>query len=447
MIKIFERAATCLRYILPVFLPLMCFAQSGTLPVLHINTVDNKPITSKTVYLPGSYWIEPNGLAEAEGYGSAENPLQLEIKGRGNSSWKGEKKPYKIKLATKTPLLGMPKNKHWALMKYYEPNTAGMLLGEALGMPWTAHQRPIEVVLNDKYVGLYELTETNRIGKNRVDIWEQPDLNENPETVGGGWLVEVDNYSEPNQIKIQEPGCIMRVTYHSPGSLSTLQLNWLKNSMQDLCDAIYDTDKTYSRWEDMMDVEAIAKYFIVSEVMDNPDAFHGSFWLHHDYGEGEKWVAGPLWDIACAQRLKTNYTFRMKTSYTFTPHLIKGLINDPEFCHAVRQAWQEFYPYKANEWLEDIEARFDYPEALEADYNRWKPANRPPQQERVETLRYWLSKNLAWFNAHLPGTTTNIGNIEDQPYENGRMYDLSGRRVTGKAKGIFIVNGRKVIVR
>lgn len=67
MIKIKERAETCLQYILPVFLPLMCFAQSGTLPVLHINTVDNKPITSKTVYLPGSYWIEPNGLAEAEG--------------------------------------------------------------------------------------------------------------------------------------------------------------------------------------------------------------------------------------------------------------------------------------------------------------------------------------------------------------------------------------------
>ncbi len=83
MIKIFERAATCLRHILPVFLRLTRFAQSGTLPVLHINTVDRKPVTSKTVYLLSSYLIEPNGLAEAEGYGSAEKPLQLEIKGRG----------------------------------------------------------------------------------------------------------------------------------------------------------------------------------------------------------------------------------------------------------------------------------------------------------------------------------------------------------------------------
>ena len=55
--------------------------------------------------------------------------------------------------------------------------------------------------------------------------------------------------------------------------------------------AIYSQDKTSAEWEKYIDVESMARFFIVQEVMDNPDGFHGSFYLHKDLKDGAKWTA------------------------------------------------------------------------------------------------------------------------------------------------------------
>lgn len=60
----------------------------------------------------------------------------------------------------------------------------------------------MEVVLNGEYIGLYFLTETIRIDKDRVDIYEQNDGETDPDLIKGGWLVEVDNYIDDCQITI-----------------------------------------------------------------------------------------------------------------------------------------------------------------------------------------------------------------------------------------------------
>ena len=61
----------------------------------------------------------------------------------------------------------MPKNKHWALLKSTEYTVAGLQLGQTMNMAWTPNFRPIEVVLNEDYIGLYFLTETIRIDDRR----------------------------------------------------------------------------------------------------------------------------------------------------------------------------------------------------------------------------------------------------------------------------------------
>lgn len=146
---------------------------SGTLPVLHIDTENNKPIVSKEVYLNATYSLDPMGAEDIEALGTEAEPLPMQIRGRGHSSWKGPKKPYKIKLAKKTAMMGMPQNKHWALLKPTENTVAGLQLGKLMGMEWIPSFRPVEVVLNGDYIGLYFLTETIRIDENRVNIHEQ----------------------------------------------------------------------------------------------------------------------------------------------------------------------------------------------------------------------------------------------------------------------------------
>ena len=61
---------------------------SGTLPVLYIQTENNATIVSKDYYLNATYYVDALGLTGYENLGSASAPLTMEIKGRGNYTWK-----------------------------------------------------------------------------------------------------------------------------------------------------------------------------------------------------------------------------------------------------------------------------------------------------------------------------------------------------------------------
>ena len=137
---------------------------SGTLPVLVIETKNRQPIVSKEEYLEGTYYLDPRGCEGVEAFGSAESPLPLQIKGRGNWTWTFNKKPYRLKLDDKAALLGMNKSKHFALLAHADDNRAfmrnatGFEVSRMSGLPWTPADKPCEVILNGDYIGLYFLT-------------------------------------------------------------------------------------------------------------------------------------------------------------------------------------------------------------------------------------------------------------------------------------------------
>ena len=417
---------------------LVVMGQTGTLPIVYIETDGHKDITSKDYYIPGIYYLVDYQEPDMN-IGSAENPMALEIKGRGHSSWKGTKKPYKIKLGEKAPLLGMNANKHWALLKFNEPTIAGFRLGNIMGMDWTPSARPVEVVLNGDYQGIYFLTETNRIGKNRLDIYEQPDLNDDEGSIPYGWLVEVDNYYEKNQISISENNrWRLYITYHSPEALSSGQRTWLTEEFQRINDAVYNPDKDHSTWEQYIDVDAMARYFIIQEVLDNSDGFHGSFYLHKDWTDDARWVAGPLWDLSCNQRVKTDYTFRMKTSYNFIPHWIGELIKDDDFGAAVINAWHEFYPDEVQPWMDYIDEHLlPCSEAFEQEKIRWNWTDQQTLAERVTRLKNSLLNNIEWFNNHLP--TSGIGSVVvNKEIVKVEYVNMAGMRSSSPWNGVNI---------
>lgn len=434
---------------------------SGTLPVLYIETENHTPIVSKEVYLNATYRLDPMGAEDVEPLGTESDPLPMQIRGRGHSSWKGVKKPYKIKLGKKTALMGMPKNKHWALLKPTENTVAGLQLGKLMDMSWSPSFRPVEVVLNGDYIGLYFLTETIRIDENRVNIYEQPDQETNFELIKGGWLVEVDNYHDECQITI--PECSrwnLTIRYHSPENLSNPQLQWLTNEFKAINTAIYSKDKTSTEWEKFIDVESMARFFILQEVMDNPDGFHGSFYLHKDLTENAKWIAGPIWDLVCYNREKTDYTFKMKVHYGFTPHWIGEIIQYDSFCQSVKSIWNEIYPDRLSEIYSYIDATvLPLAEAWEKDCERWSDDPTQTAQLRADRIKNALSRNVEWFNNHLPTseyasdpsiqgvvTKTPIKIFNLQGFYIGE-YENEAEAISNLNKGVYIINRRKVIIK
>jgi len=377
----------------------------------------------------------------------------MQIRGRGHSSWRGAKKPYKIKLKKKTSLLGMHPNKHWALLKPSESTVAGMQLGRLMDMSWTPDLRPVEVVLNGDYIGLYFLTETIRIDENRVNIYEQQDQETNPDLIKGGWLVEIDNYIDDCQITIPEND---RWNL-SPENLSDAQLNWLTDEFRAINAAVYSPDKTSTEWENFIDVESMARFFILQEIMDNPDGFHGSFYLHKDLADNAKWIAGPVWDFVCCFREKTDYTFRMKARYVFTPHWIGEIIQYDSFCKAVDRVWKEIYPAR----LEEIYGYIDktvlpLSEAWENDCARWGDDTSQTATLRTNRIKAALKRNIEWFDRHLPSGKSASRHDARETNENipARVYNLQGihirdyesmqKALTNLKRGVYIINGRKI---
>lgn len=321
---------------------------SGTLPVLFINTENGVKIVSKEDYVNATYYLDNMGIDYVEALGTKENQLPLEIRGRGNYTWTGfDKKPYRIKLGSKTKILGMKKNKHFALLAHADDqlgflrNEVGFELSRRIGLEWTPSTAPVEVVLNGEYIGLYFLTETIRVEEDRVNIVEQADEETDEYAITGGWLMEIDNYDEDLQVRIREGnGEIIRFTYKTPELLSPAQKSYLTDQVNAMDDAIYASNKNSTTWENLIDIDALAKFYVVQEIMDNTESFHGSCYLHKEQGYDTKWKFGPVWDFGC-----TFYSSSQAFIYVNPPYgqtWIGEIAKFPRFQNKVKEVWKWF---------------------------------------------------------------------------------------------------------
>ena len=358
---------------------------SHTLPVLYINTEGNQPVVSKEVYLNATYYLDAEGFDQYESIGSAEAPLALQIKGRGNSSWLKPKKPYRLKLDKKAALFGMPKSKHWCLMAAYGDwrgkgrDYMAFQISRLMGMPWTPGDVPCELVLNGDYMGLYFVVEHIRIAKERVNIFDQEEVTPNdsvPMDVTGGWLLEIDNYNDENQVRLTDiDGTPLRITYHSPEDLSTEQDNYIRDLLNNTNNAVNTSYKGSREWEEYIDMDALARFYVIQEAVDNQEAFNGSCYFYKDKGDTTKFIFGPVWDFGSSMG-RPNYDFNyffydVSVSYS-NNHWIKEIVKYPRFQIALRKYW---YIYRDEVFPQMEQVAIDYgnliADAAEADYQRW----------------------------------------------------------------------------
>ena len=120
---------------------------SGALPLLHIDTENGAAITSKEDYVNASLYLDANGVSGVEPVGSADAPVSLKIKGRGNYTWTGfDKKPYRLKFDKKVSILGMKKNKHFGLLAHADDNlgfcATPWVSNSAVNLGWRGLRRP-----------------------------------------------------------------------------------------------------------------------------------------------------------------------------------------------------------------------------------------------------------------------------------------------------------------
>ncbi len=388
---------------------------SATLPVCYINTEYNAPIVSKEDYINAEMWIDPMGKEAIAALGSKESPVGLQIRGRGNSSWHGfGKKPYRLKLNNKAELFGFPKSKHFALLAHaptqmYFSESVAFELARLIGLGWVPRSYPVEVVLNGINVGVYAFSETVRIDEGRIDIEEQPEENEDETTIPYGWLVEIDNADDVPQIKVPQTidgdsnAFVSRFTIKTPEVLSVAQEQWITDQLTTLTAQILNPDKKNATWTNLIDIESLAKYYIIQELSCNFDAFVGSTYFYK--GSGDKWILGPMWDSGWTfvPDFRKEYLWNERMTSTGVSQVnytwIKELIRFPEFRQEIRRVWMQFYPDNFNNIYAFMDEFYNLTQAgYETNGQIWPDYNGLTIHYTYNRLSSLIGDYAKWFN-------------------------------------------------
>ena len=419
------------------------YGPSGTLPVMTITTEKAKPITDKENYIPASYSIDPMGH-DVEALSGT-----LQIRGRGNYTWNYfDKKPYRIKLDEKEKLLGFKKSKHFVLLAHADDNLGfmrepmGFKMSELAGLAWTPGQKPVELILNGDYRGLYFLVENIRIDKDRVNIFDQED--ENPSTdVSGGWICEIDNYEESpsEQITITEGnGNLLRITHHSPEEINEEQEAFLRSQMEALNRAFYIKNPESREYEKLVDLTSLVNFYVLQEIMDGQESFRGSSYFHRDRGEDKKWVWGPVWDFG--NTYLRDEGRMIYESPDWGQHWIDQIVKFKSFQDAYKARFVEFLENDlqiVKDYIREYSSSLEA--AAKADAERWPAYGNSDIHARVDNLMGFLNRRIA-FLGNRWGIRTNVssglyirGDFNGWGADGGHEFDVP-------VEGVYVANCR-----
>lgn len=385
---------------------------SRTVPLIHINTQNGVTIADKENYIDGTFWLDNCGIEGYESMGSESSPFTIQIKGRGNWTWMNMyKKPYKVRFTQKVSPMGLDNSKHFILLPNavdwsgYLRNETGFELSRQLGMPYTTRQLPVEVILNGEYEGLYFLCEKIRVESGRVDIMEQQDNETNPYNVSGGWLLEND--WEGPLVNAQYEGNDPNNHYYgwsskSPEKLSQQQYEYITPLLKHIDECIYVSDKTDNSWENYIDVNFLARYYVIVEVMDGVENFTRSLFMYKDWGEDEKFIFGPVWDFDCSYTVNTcdHFIYDYDTEFKPLNLWIRELAKFPHFQQVIRQVWKEF---KKNNVLDEIfEHATEWRHLLvNVEYNdkmRWRTYGSNHSENSPTEYLNLIARKVAWLD-------------------------------------------------
>ena len=291
--------------------------KATNLPIVEINTVDNIAITSKEDWLEAKMEIS-NALKESWNF----EAIEIEIRGRGNSTWGQPKKPYAIKLGKKQEICGMPKHKRWVLIANYldnsfMKNSVAFYISEQLGMDYTVRGEFVNVILNDKYMGLYWLGEQIKVDERRVNIDEAEDF-----------LIEMDVYfDETWRFKSKRKNLPYMIK--NDDEMSQEKLDLLIQDINKLENALYGEETI--NLQDYLDIESFAKFYIVNEIMANGELNHPKSSYFTFDSETKILSAGPVWDFDWAGAT-SSARFIIKNSIYYD-----RLFKDEDFCATVEE--------------------------------------------------------------------------------------------------------------
>ena len=415
-------------------IPLISFSLDESLG--SIDAMNSDPAHAAECYGDVNIAV-PQGYVSEYGSITSQNATYAldYVRGRGNSTWDADKKPYKMKLDKAADLLGMGKNKHWVLLanRYdnsFLRNKITYWLGEKFGLAYTPKIVPVDVVMNGRYLGTYDLAQQVRVGKSRVEI---DDLEDDPlvstePTITGGYLLSMSNGFDGQK---DEDGKYSFATKHSNGFLiespsfenenqSLKQRDYIRGYFQKLEDAIYGKNFKASNgasYKDYVDVTSMAKYYWIQEISKNGDGFgSGSTYLYKPRGGKLFW--GPLWDFDFVAWGDMDYAAKMSVDeFTHNDKIwFPRLMQDSSYVNVLKSQWPDLRALlmqaskqggQIDKYAQQIRESAQYDRdtwgAYLEDYgdDNTSQAGKLTFDQEVMRLKTWTAQRSAWVDRNL----------------------------------------------
>lgn len=409
------------------------------LPVIRINTENAYPILDKKNYIPGTVVIEDPDGAYWDTPRLEVKIVENGVRGRGNSTWDMPKKPYKIKFDEKISIFGLGEDKEWVLLANYADktllrNVVAMKLSEIVGMEWTPSMLPVEVYLNDEYMGCYTFSEHKKVSKYRVDLDIVGESDNSGDAVTGDYYMEIEqNLDETTCFRTSI--CGIPMMFSDPEVPTAAQYDYIVGYFYDAESALMGSNFTDpdNGWQKYIDIESFAKAYIVNELTKNIDGnMRKSSFITKE--KGKKLEMYHLWDYDLTLG-NCNYLddefgatdgpegwFIKDFSCNYWTHgwnhtnWYTRLTDDPAFCAKVKEIWDKHHQELSSipDFI-DVKAMI-MEDAQKRNFKRWDILNtsvwpnvvvKGTYAGEVEYLKDYYTKRFRWLDGKF-----NVGNGE-----------------------------------
>ncbi|WP_455584073.1 CotH kinase family protein [Bacteroides sp.] len=418
--------------------------QYTQLPTFYIVTDDPNPTIGKSEYVSGTISIVSEESDECT------TDVKLGIRGRGNSTWGMDKKPYRIKFDKKIKLLNLnAKAKSWVLLANYADktlmrNAVAFEVSNYIGMEFTPSARFVDVVLNGEFLGNYMVSDQVEVGEGRVPVEEQETTDTEEPAITGGYLVELDGFASSEPVWFQTPqGLKVTVKYPKDDEINSQQRNYITDYICNFEKALFSEQFTdpangYRAW---VDETSLVNWYIACELVGNSD----SFWSTYIYKKREDphLYFGPLWDYDIAfnndNRLGDATRKLMREAAHEPKNWIRRMWEDPWFRHAVSVRWRELLTSHIEDHLIDYVSKTaaDLDQSQALNYERWNVLSQRVYLETrlfstysggVDYLKTYIRERISFLTESFDNE--DFKEEEIQPFETSDYYYIIMNRQT-----------------
>lgn len=378
---------------------------------------------------------------------------KAKVEYHGCSSQNFPKKSLGIELRSTTavttsinaPLLGFPAESDWILIASYTDKTfirdeLAFYMSNQAGR-YASRTKPVEVIIDNEYQGIYVFEEKIKRDANRVNInkLDPTDLGNN--SITGGYIVKIDKTCGSF-----DPAHQWQSAYSSPGgnrphywlthypndeNLVSQKFSYIKNYINTFeatmaSSTCCQAETGYSKY--MVD-DTFIDHFLLEEVTSNADAYRFSAYISKERdSKGGKLSAGPIWDMNLAFGFLLTPFPTYTQSYEGWRYLAPG---DPSFpvpfwwgkllscCAYNHKVVSRYKQLRQTIWqtanlLAYIDTQYTLMNqgAYARNFQKWpvigvslwndEPSyNGATLTDEIDFLKTWLTNRLDWMDSHI----------------------------------------------